>query len=586
MHPTARTLILLVLLTAFPASAEEPPNDGVIYRTNATVVLKTGERISCLSLLWLMGESDSLRCDSRTDSREIALDLVDIEETFGHGIASRYRTPGARAPQGQEEESRAALPSRQTGESPVPHDRSDASEKGLESPPEDAAERVSRLVQSLSSNRASDILDSASGIARLARMRVPEAIEALDRLIPLLGDNRKIRISSYRLGSTAAPLRSEGYLGAHICRAIGDVGEPARPPLITAALHHTNPVVRARACLALGRVGGDGATQTVIGVLRNDPEAEARQGAATALGRLGGPGAYRALMSGLSDQDVSVRVAAVRSFAVIGDRSAVPDLIRMLEDPDTGVRDEAVEALAELQDPRSVPALIERLRDNAGNVRARTARVLGEMGDDRAVEPLVRALREDSYAAVRSNAATSLRKLGASEATDSLLGSLKDSDAMTRQHAASSLEDLAGEESLPELERLLRSKDPEVRKRVLGILKKMDTPRRFPVIIDFLNRGGASPDERRAALTELAESPSPEAHNLLAEFLTGGRDETVQRAAAISLAIRGEREDIEALISALSHPTARDPAKWALKDISHRDFGYDEGAWREWASSR
>lgn len=86
-----------------------------------------------------------------------------------------------------------------------------------------------------------------------------------------------------------------------------------------------------------------------------------------ALGRIGDP-AVPALISALHDlKDRELRVAAARALARIGPpaQEAVPDLITALEDDDEDLRKAAVHALGQIGNAASaaVPKLMDELKD-------------------------------------------------------------------------------------------------------------------------------------------------------------------------------------------------------------------------------
>lgn len=203
---------------------------------------------------------------------------------------------------------------------------------------------------------------------------------------------------------------------------------------------------------SLGLIGGDQATDALIGLLKidrkrtalekqwqGDPETGRRCEAAEALGQLGNSRAVEPLIAALNDRYHYVREHASRALGKIGDRRAVEPLIEFLNrsDSDTGelgtfsrdhvvtslknaavdalgelgdaravepltklvnygdeyFRRDVLEALIKIRDPRLTHLLIQALKDPDEFVWARAADELGNIGDYVAIEPLIEALK-------------------------------------------------------------------------------------------------------------------------------------------------------------------------------------------------
>lgn len=106
------------------------------------------------------------------------------------------------------------------------------------------------------------------------------------------------------------------------------------------------------------------ADQRIMGGVR---DLEMTEVTIDALGRIGDP-AVPALISALHDlKDRALRVAAARALARIGPpaQEAVPDLITALEDDDEDLRKAAVHALGQIGNAASaaVPKLMDELKE-------------------------------------------------------------------------------------------------------------------------------------------------------------------------------------------------------------------------------
>lgn len=141
--------------------------------------------------------------------------------------------------------------------------------------------------------------------------------------------------------------------------AIGDVGEPAIDPLLS-ALRSDNPRLRAGAALALGYAEDPRATKPLAAILLGDPAVGARRAAAFSLGFIKDDRVAAALISGLRDEDMLVRQNSVhglysRASTGHADLDALPALEWIAgHDPGTiygkyPVREAATRAIREIR---------------------------------------------------------------------------------------------------------------------------------------------------------------------------------------------------------------------------------------------
>ena len=133
------------------------------------------------------------------------------------------------------------------------------------------------------------------------------------------------------------------------------------------------------------------------------------------------------LIKQLQDQNVDVRMNAVRALGKIGTpeaikaaEDAIPFLIQQLQnDQDKWVRMLAAMALGPIGEGavNAVPTLIQALQDQDVSVRYYAAYALGKIGEGavNAVPTLIQAF-QDPHATVRQGAAEALEKIGTPEA--------------------------------------------------------------------------------------------------------------------------------------------------------------------------
>ena len=158
-------------------------------------------------------------------------------------------------------------------------------------------------------------------------------------------------------------------------------------------------------------------TKPVITITKPEPslDASAPTPVAAPTDKLG------ALIKALKDDDHVTRAKAAIALGKLGSYPAVEPLIEALQDDFSGLRGAAADALGKIGDPRAVEPLISLLQDPEQKVRVLTVRALGQLGDNRALVPLQR-LAQDADPAVRDKAGEALKRLGQPNATlDNLL---------------------------------------------------------------------------------------------------------------------------------------------------------------------
>src|SRR5262245_18934322 len=244
---------------------------------------------------------------------------------------------------------------------------------------------------------------------------------------------------------------------------------------LTGMLKHASAVVRARAALAIGRIGDKRGTAPLIDALRREENVDARAMAVFALGEIEDAGAANALLevvnsskeplfaqaiavealgkiaggqanaeelgeatldainqsivkhlpaadAQLTEDQKFISSLTIAALMRIRNPASVEPLTRQLKSNDSKIRAQAANALARLRQPiqGAVPALIEALNDVDPDARANAARALGAGKDARAVEPLVRLL-DDKNDRVQVNAVRALSALNDRRAVEPLM---------------------------------------------------------------------------------------------------------------------------------------------------------------------
>ena len=230
--------------------------------------------------------------------------------------------------------------------------------------------------------RMVNAIKSASPTALYAMLEYGERVECFE-CIPLLekkllqSDNAQTReIAAWWLRR-----RSFGF-------------GPIMKRMKTAAIEHSDPVMRERALQALGEFLDPYALPTL-------------EQAAT------------------KDSQVSVRVAAVRALGRLNASAGNATLSKALSDSDAAVRKAALSQVLKVSFFRDGAALIARLDDSDADVRRTAAQLSGELKIQDALDPLLGLLITDDSAQVRQAAAIALGKLGGSAAQEALADAKK-----------------------------------------------------------------------------------------------------------------------------------------------------------------
>jgi HEAT repeat protein len=259
--------------------------------------------------------------------------------------------------------------------------------------------------------------------------------------------------------------------------AIGDSGDRAALPLVTAALDDANPEVRRAAAQAASAVGKPGDT-ALAGALANagqrsggalaleifvarlrlgdasvaddlsralsakagDPTARLR--AATAMaekGRIKAPQLHAAIAAVPAARRALKWPAYAQLFQLGDDANFARELEAAIKGKDPVARIDAAQTLARAGDPDGKAALAEIARNGSAQDRLDAASVLAELGDAAAGAQLVATLADSQ---LRAQAACALGRAHFSGARAQLQAMLGDHDSAAHLAAAASLQSL------------------------------------------------------------------------------------------------------------------------------------------------
>lgn len=178
-----------------------------------------------------------------------------------------------------------------------------------------------------------------------------------------------------------------------------------------------------------------------------DPATRAR--AALAVARIGGPGALPRLETALADEEASVRAIAAFGLGLLGDPSSTPILLRAAEDPAPWVRARAMDALGRLAAADAAGAVLDGFLDPEPEVRAEAAFASWKLPDPSPFLDRLAAGLADADPIARFGCAYALARLGAAGSAPPSSGPQPGKlDAAGRAKARSILTTLVGSREL------------------------------------------------------------------------------------------------------------------------------------------
>lgn len=366
-------------------------------------------------------------------------------------------------------------------------------------------------------------------------------------------------------------------------RQMGRAGVPA----LMVALQHSDPVIRAGAARALGRLK-DPTSVPALAAATEDPDSSVRLAAVLALSDIPGPEAVQALTKALHARHALVRDCASRALA----HRSLDALRTALGDPDPVARTAAAHGIGYYaRDRLSIPRLRALLRDESADVRRTAARALGWIAihHAQAVDAL-REAQQHEEEEIRAIAARCLGRLDPAVATDALLCALRDPSPHVVEAA---IRALGGEESEGIRSRttvrdgrvitalLVQVQNGHARRRILALgalahllAAETDTPPN-PAVLPALTQALADPDPQVRAAAALALGESRE-ERAIEPLLKALQDPVwlVRASAAGALGRLANPAAIPSLEGALhdSDPAVARRAEFALQQIRSRSL--------------
>ena len=324
--------------------------------------------------------------------------------------------------------------------------------------------------------------------------------------------------------------------------------------------------VRGAAVEALADWEGPGGTEALLGCLTSQ-DRYVRQRAVTALASRQDPRVTEALLGRLAAEAQNVRFEAVKALADRQDLGVTEALLGRLADQDGSVRAAVVEALAGRQDPRIAEALLGRLADQDGSVRAAVLEALADCQDPGITEALLGCLtsQAESVRKLAVEAQVGRPNPGISEA---LLGRFAAQDGSERVLAVEALADRPDPGVTEALLGRLVDQDGSVRAAVVEALAGRQDPRITEALLGRLTSQDRS--ARAAAVQALASRQDPGVTEALRGRLTD-QDEYVRYEVVEALAGRQDPGVTEALLGCLADQD------WSVRAAAVAALGDREG---------
>ena len=190
----------------------------------------------------------------------------------------------------------------------------------------------------------------------------------------------------------AAAASRDAAVRARAALALGRIGDERASSALKRLLADPSPEVRSSAAFASAILGDQGLSDALTPLL-GDPDAAVAARAAWAIGFLAPAGGEKALIAALPAATApSLRAALLRGlwrFSTPGARNAAQPY---LADPDPAVRTAAIYVLARRPQPESIAALTTALEDSDPQTAALAARALGILGKPESIGPLAAAV--------------------------------------------------------------------------------------------------------------------------------------------------------------------------------------------------
>ena len=195
--------------------------------------------------------------------------------------------------------------------------------------------------------------------------------------------------------------------------------------------------------------------------------------------------AISAVMVGLLDEDVEVRLEAASIAAEMRLESAIPLVGRWLTSAQVPLRLAALRVLERVSAPQMVPAIARSLADGDATVRAAGCRALAAGAAAEGLSALIGRL-DDTELEVRRAAVRALGVVGTKSAVVPLIGVLRSDDAVLRAAAALALGTIGDREAVGALMLLTTDGESAVRVAAIRGIRRLGAQAAQGILVDLL----------------------------------------------------------------------------------------------------
>jgi HEAT repeat protein len=304
----------------------------------------------------------------------------------------------------------------------------------------------------------------------LLRFTILEALSQLDVAIPV---------------DRLLVFKQDKLLRKALLDCLGCVGDASAVPFLVQCLSDDMKNVRESAVLALSRLStqaqdvmdsvesvtakNSGLSESVSDLLQS-PALTVRRAATDLLGRLGGNGSIQHLLGLLDDQEL--QEPAVNSLVVIG-RTNIQSLLDIWSEVDARSKAYLAYVYGVVQSEKAIPRLIEGCSGSDDNLRQMSIQSLGKVGDVTVLDRLTESF-SDLNGDVREAALQALSRLGEKYPTqiiEKLSPLLEHVDEQIRMYAVTVLGRIDGEETQEHLAFAIKDESAEVRSAAIRAIE-------------------------------------------------------------------------------------------------------------------
>jgi len=325
---------------------------------------------------------------------------------------------------------------------------------------------------------------------------------------------------------------------------LGDRGDVAALPAITAAVKVENQAVRIAALRALGQLGDDSSVGLLAGVAA-EQKGEEQKTARDSLYRLRGSKVDQVVVAGIATSKPKTKVELISAVGERNIRAGVKTLLETAKDSDRKVRTESFKVLKVVAGPEQLPALIELLV-NAQSSSDRTeaqktiATVAHKIEDkNRQAEAVLAVLPSVKDVQGRCSLLEVLGKIGDGNALPILTAALKDKNVEIQTAAIRALAEWPTAEPVVDLMKVAESSENKVHRilalrgfvRLLGLESSRSTEETIGMYKKAMSLAQDAGEKRRV-LSGLGNTKSLEALQMAQEYLG---DKALSNEAAVAM---------------------------------------------------